>query len=97
MKKFLITEIVKICCQLHEIKKDNDVIKQDLDHANKMLAEAVRDFEDSTVLLTEILNFKDQGKLNQAETQKVLTTLTKFYRDQIMFDSACESILDHTL
>ena len=93
MKKFLLTEVVKICCQLYQIKKDTDFIKQDFDHAKKMLAEAVQGYEDFSALLAEILKLKDEGKLSESESRKVLITLLKFHRDQIMFDEACLSTL----
>ncbi len=94
-KRLIIIELLNILSEVIKETKEIQIDRQQIDHANKLFLEAVKDHDDLETLFHQLLEMKKTGKLTEDAVKRILLHLGKLYKDQIAFEEACISILDY--
>jgi hypothetical protein len=93
MAKIPVAEMVKICRQIVEIKKDTDAKRMEFEHAKQMIQEVVEESEGIINILSEIMEFKNKGKIKESEFKSILFCINKLYKERIEFENTCLNLL----
>jgi len=94
-KRLIIIELLNILSEVIKETKEIQIDQQQIDHANKLFLETVKDHDDLETLFYQLLEMKKTDKLTKGAVKRILLHLGKLHRDQIAFDEACISILDY--
>ncbi|MGO9572355.1 MAG: hypothetical protein ACLP5H_32975 [Desulfomonilaceae bacterium] len=85
--------VIEALCELVRIEKQRQVFKQEINHANALFLEAVKNKDDMIEFLQELTGLKMANKISEEAERRILVQIGCLLRDQVSFDEACEQIL----
>ena len=85
---------IEALCELVRLEKQRQVLKQEIDQANSLFLEAVKNRDDTIEFLKEMASMRLADKISEEAERRLLVQVATFLRDQVHFSCACIDILD---